>query len=333
MFRQSAYFLGKVVLLLVAFQHGTLAQSLTVQMNGTNKLSLVAAAPPNVGYRIQASTDLAAWDDMSDQASGTFSYVVDSALAQNHFFRLRTWPTEETPITVVMIGDSTMADFASNLEMFSGWGEGMHDEFKPNVRLVNLATPVQSSKTFLVSIQRQNLELIKPEFVILQFGMADVYPGDVATTVPEYEANLRTILQIIRAFKGTPILVTPTPVRVFENDGRVRTWLPERCAVVRRLSSELQTYLVDLNTLISDVYNELGPTNSAYISWPGDATHFSLAGAEVISDVFVDALPPILASQVSGLTFGALAVRSGLMKGGNVRPLLCGHLLKYDLTP
>jgi lysophospholipase L1-like esterase len=196
-----------------------------------------------------------------------------------------------------MIGDSTMADFAADLEMFSGWGEGMHDEFKSNVRFVNLAIPLQSSETFLVSIQRQNLELIKPEFVIVQFGMVDVYPGDLSTTLPEYEANLRTIVQLIRAFKGTPILVTPTPLRTFDSDGHVKPWLPDRCEVVRRLSSELQTYLIDLNTLVSDLYNELGPTDSAYISWPGEGTHFSLAGAEVISDIVVDHLPAILAAQ------------------------------------
>jgi hypothetical protein len=62
-----------LLLLLAASQHRTSAQSLTVQITGTNKLSLIAAAPPNIGYRIQASTDLVAWDDVSDQASGTFS--------------------------------------------------------------------------------------------------------------------------------------------------------------------------------------------------------------------------------------------------------------------
>ena len=277
-------------------ENGTIAQSLNIRFHSTNRLSLEATAPTNFAYRIQASTNHTDWEDISDQAAGLFSFFVDPA-TDHRFFRLRTWPTEDAPTTVIMIGDSTMADFASNLEQFSGWGQGMHDEFKPNVRFLNFGTPVQSSESFLVSIQRQNLELIKPEFVIVQFGMVDQYPMEIQTTIPEYEANLRTIVQMIRNFNGTPILVTPMPVRVFQNDGRVRPWLPDRCEVVRKVASELQTYLIDLNTLISDLFNELGPVDSAYIAWPGDESHFSIAGAETISDVFVEALPEILKSQ------------------------------------
>jgi hypothetical protein len=71
----------------------------------------------------------------------------------------------------------------------------------------------------------------------------------------------------------------------------------ERSDSVRKVAAELQTYLVDLNHLTTDLYNSLGPAKSAYIVWPGDPGHFSQVGSEVISELVVEALPTIVRSQ------------------------------------
>ena len=65
------------------------------------------------------------------------------------------------------------------------------------------------------------------------------------------------------------------------------------------MSAELQTYLIDLNKLSTDVYNRLGPSGSAYMSNNDDVAHFSEVGAEIIARRVVDAFPSILRSQVS----------------------------------
>jgi lysophospholipase L1-like esterase len=187
------------------------------------------------------------------------------------------------------------ADFISNSENYYGWGDAMPVFFKPNVRVVNFALTMQSSGTFLRSIQKDNMLLIKPEFVLLQLGTVDTYPI-LETTLAEYETNLKKIVQMIRGFEGTPILVTPTAPMIFDN-GVIFPLLQERADVVRKVAAELQTYLVDLNRLTTDLYNSLGPADSAYIAWPGDPGHFSQAGSEVVSELVVEALPPILRFQ------------------------------------
>lgn len=302
MFRHSKCYLVLVLLFVAFLENAGLAQSLTVRQSGQNQISLEASAPPTVGFRVQGSPDLETWEDISDQAAVSFAHQIDLTNNLHRFFRLRTWETADLPITLAILGDSTVADFVNNSEEFYGWGAGMYEYMKPNVRVVNLATPVQSSKSFLTSIQRDNLVIIKPEFVLVQFGLVDTADSELLkTSIPEYEANLITIVQIIRDFGGTPILVTPSNTRYFDSAGKVLPYLADRSASVRKVSSELQTYLIDLNQLSIDLYNELGPAASDYITWNGpqvDRTHFSLLGAEVIAGLVADALPEILKSQV-----------------------------------
>jgi len=276
-----------------------IAQSVAIRLNGTNQTVIEATAPPNVGYRFQASVDNESWEDLGDQAAGVSTHRIE-ALDQKRFFRVRAWSTEDLPITVVLIGDSTVADFASNSERFYGWGHSFSEYFKPNVRVVNFGVPFQSSKTFVSSIQKDHLLAIKPEFVLVQFGMVDSWDLEgIKTTIPEYESNLRTIIDMIRAFDGTPVLVTPPVWRVFDDEGRIRPWLEDRCAVVRKLSAELQTWLIDLNQSSTDFFNELGPTESAYITWSEeDWAHFTLAGSEKIAKLVIEHLPGILRAQV-----------------------------------
>lgn len=278
---------------------GSAAQSLTIQWNGTNKVSIQAAAPANVGFRLQASGDGENWQDVSDQAASSLSYSVEPAESRAQFFRLRTFSIQDTSVTVILVGDSTVADFASNNSEFYGWGQGMYDHLKPNVQLFNFGTPAQSSLSFLGSIQEQNMTLVQPDFVLVQFGMMDTWEQDgLYTSLSDYETNLGKIVQIIREFHGTPILVTP-PTPAYFNGTSVVPYLQDRAAVVRRVSLELQTYLIDLNRFTAEFFNRLGPAESARIFWSDtDRTHFSQAGSEAIAGLVVNAFPPILSAQV-----------------------------------
>jgi lysophospholipase L1-like esterase len=202
-----------------------------------------------------------------------------------------------------MLGDSTVADYLVDSSHFSGWGQGIYEYLKPNVRAVNLAGPFQSTKNFLYSIQKDNLVTIKPDFVLIEFGWMDSSRVETEwyTSLTDYAANLKTIIQIVRDFNGTPILVTPTGPRYWDDHGRIIPVLVDRSQVMRNVAAESQTYLVDLNQLSRDLYNALGQTksDSTYISsGPEDQTHFSLNGAKVIAGLVVDAFPGILRSQV-----------------------------------
>jgi lysophospholipase L1-like esterase len=307
MFRAVTFRLIKptviVVFVLDLIVRAELAQSLVIHLEGTNKISLEATSPLNLAYRVQATVDAENWLDVSDQASGSYTYWIDPTVSRDRLFRLRIWETADLPMTLVILGDSTVADFSSNMEQFYGWGQGLYDYFKPNLTIVNLATPAQSSLTFLGSSQRDALVLIKPDFVLVQFGLQDDFedlglPG-LSTSLEEYEANLKTIVRMIRDFQGTPVLVTPLLPGYFDLSGKVMPFLKDRSAVVRKVSAELQTYLIDLNQLSEDYFNKIGPTEGARLTWSAtNKTHFSLAGAEVIAGIVVNALPAVLSAQI-----------------------------------
>lgn len=139
---------------------------------------------------------------------------------------------------------------------------------------------------------------IKPDFVLVQLGRVDAVgcPGDLyMTTIQEYADNLKTIVQTVRGFNGTPILISPAVPRLFDEKGKVLPALEDRSAAMRYVAVGSQTQFIDLNQLSRDLFNALGETGSAYISWSEkDPVHFSLEGAKVMAGLVVDALPNIL---------------------------------------
>ena len=107
------------------FTNSTAGQSLSMRRSGESKTWIDANSSGRIGYRLQASGKFHDWADISDQASGPLSYRIDNTGETSRFFRLRTWTIDNAPLTLVLIGDSTVTDFASNLYWFSGWGQGV----------------------------------------------------------------------------------------------------------------------------------------------------------------------------------------------------------------
>jgi lysophospholipase L1-like esterase len=232
-------------------------------------------------------------DGVSDQASNR----VDKAGVTERFFRLMPSTPPAPPIIIVLLGDSTVADFASNANLVYGWGSGIYGYFKDNARVVNLAYPGYSSKSFLASDEKTRMMTIKPDFVLVEFGLIDEWSNEVAnrTTLEEFGADLKIIVQIVRDFNGTPILITPQAEKFYDTEGKIVPVYQDRMGVVRNVAAELQTPLIDLNKLSIDMFNKLGKSGSEYIWWAGyDYLHFSQKGAEVIAGLVVNALPDSL---------------------------------------
>jgi lysophospholipase L1-like esterase len=147
---------------------------------------------------------------------------------------------------------------------------------------------------------------IRPDYVLVQFGLVDddVPSSDpMAVSFQEYADNLQTIVQIIRGFNGTPILITPPVERKFDDTGKVAlvSTFEQRCAIMKDVAAELQTPLIDLNQMSIDLFNGLGDSGSAYIQAPGNPGHYSLPGAQVIAHLIVNALPDSLGTCLTGI--------------------------------
>jgi lysophospholipase L1-like esterase len=285
-----------VLFCLALVVNAALGQSISIVKEGQHEFWIQAAAPPETRYRLQTSEAMHLWVDLHDDVRGQFSYRYNSAGVPKRFFRLTPWtPSELPPITLVMLGDSTVADFAVNLGYFNGWGQGIYGYFKPMVRVVNLASPGFTTRVFLASAEMTQMLVLKPDYVLVQFGLIDEYARPPHnTTLEEYADNLRAIVRIIRDFHGIPILVTPPALRYFDEQDKVIPVYQHRWAVLKGVAAELQTHLIDLNQRSTDLFNQLGKSGSDHIWWGNEWQHFSDKGAQVIAGLVVSGLPDAL---------------------------------------
>ena len=245
------------------------SQDLSILLNPSNEITLAVTAEHGLGYRIEKSVDWKEWHGVSDHWAESRSKTLQTQLGESAFFRLIIWELPYDPIKIALIGDSTIVDFSFFDGTFGGWGEALHTYFGPDVRVANIAVAGQSTKTYLDSQwQINNLKNIRPEFVMLQFGMIDEHSAEPEkrTTMEEYESNLESLVSLIRSFDGSPILVTPVTKREFGPDGKVVPWLVERSEIMRNLAEKLQCHFIDLNQMSKKLFNELGDTNSAHLT-------------------------------------------------------------------
>ena len=128
--------------------------------------------------------------------------------------------TMQKPVTVFMIGDSTMANKdTTGGKQERGWGMMLQQFFKEGVIVDNHAMNGRSSKSF-IDEGRWNavLEKIKPgDYVIIQFGHNDEKPAVDRHTEPgtTFDANLKRFVIESRAKGGIPILCNAVVRRNF----------------------------------------------------------------------------------------------------------------------
>jgi lysophospholipase L1-like esterase len=281
-------------------------QSLSVVKKAETNYWVEATAPANTPYALQASENLHLWVGLQDELQGPYSARLEGTNILRRFFRVTSPPPPPPPhIRILMIGDSLTSDCC-------GWGQGIPQYFNANATVVNYAMAGESTKVFLKSAEMEKMLLIKPDYVLIQFGWVDEAWGaeiapDVYTSPAEFEENLRTIVQTVRGFNGTPIIVNVHAARVWDANGKVIPSFSERNAINKKVSDELHTQMIDLNKLTTDVWNELGPGILDIMHMPSfppnDVMHVSVLGATVIARVVVNALPDNLGPYLKGGMF------------------------------
>lgn len=255
-----------------------------------------------VGLRLPARSKIVGWFMV-----GLLSAV--AALAQTN------------PITLHMIGDSTMANkpvIPANPER--GWGQMFHMYFKDTVRVENYAQGGRSTKSFIAEGRWDTVRAaLKPgDFVIIQFGHNDEKTNDVNRgTAPfgEYTTNLVRFIRETRERKATPILATPVARRKFDDQARLIDTHGDYPKAVRAVAAEQKVSLLELCTGTERLLQQLGPESSKRLfRWipagefgPGaklfeDDTHFNAYGASRVCDLAVaeiESKVPELASRLN----------------------------------
>ncbi len=216
---------------------------------------------------------------------------------------------DEKPITIFMIGNSTMADKPyANGNPEKGWGQVFPLYFKEGIKIENQAVNGRSTKSFIDEGRWDSvLQKIKPgDYVIMEFGHNDEKKDDpkrYAAPRTDYRTNLIKFISETRSKGGTPVLATPIVRRRFDENGNFYDTHGEYPVVARELAKEYNVPLLDLHKKTEQMLKEYGIELSKklylhismveYKSLPEgrtDDTHLSAYGAFKICDLAVEEL-------------------------------------------
>ncbi|WP_434036465.1 rhamnogalacturonan acetylesterase [Formosa sp. 4Alg 33] len=213
---------------------------------------------------------------------------------------------QEKPITVFMIGDSTMANKKNpetNPEY--GWGQVFATYFNTNATIKNKAVNGRSSRSFINEGRWDSIyDKIKPgDYVFIQFGHNDQKIKDSSRyTNPytQYRYNLERFVNETREKKGVPILLSSIVRRDFNEYGSLIDSHGAYPLVTRMVAEDLNVQFIDLQWYSETLEMTYGPEKSAelhlhfkpgeteyYPEGKADDTHLSFKGASEISALVV----------------------------------------------
>lgn len=193
--------------------------------------------------------------------------------------------SNEEFVTVYLIGDSTVANYADNYDEgkdyyqtrypVTGWGQVFQQFFtKSNlsrldglisadsVKVDDRARGGRSTRTFFQEGRwRKVYESLKPgDLVLMQFGH-----NDAAENKPERYVNIEGYKEFLRLYvhqtrqKGAvPIILTPVNRNYPWEGGKLKSSHGEYPLAAKEVASEMDVYLIDLTQLSMDFFTEKG---------------------------------------------------------------------------
>jgi lysophospholipase L1-like esterase len=209
--------------------------------------------------------------------------------------------TDPDPITVYLIGDSTLSIKEKRYYPETGWGMPFVHFFNESVTVDNRAMNGRSTGSFIAENRWQPVadNLQAGDYVLIQFGHNDeVKTKKTYTTEAEFQANLIRFVDETRAKKARPVLITPVARRSFNNQGQLEDTHAVYSQLVRNVAARYQVPLIDLDRESQALLKALGvePSKLLFLQLaPGehpnypegkvDNTHFSELGARKMAQL------------------------------------------------
>ena len=129
------------------------------------------------------------------------------------------------------------------------------------------------------------LEREKPTVVVVFLGINDVWHGEKGTNKPDFEAGLKTMIELIRKNGAIPVLCTPTVINEEMTDKNVETLkLGEYSEIIRKLATDGKITLVDLHKAFVDTLKKVNKANKKSGNLTYDGVHMNEAGNALIAD-------------------------------------------------
>lgn len=207
------------------------------------------------------------------------------------------------PITIFMIGDSTMAN--KSLEKQNqerGWGMVLNEFLQGDIVVDNHAVNGRSTKSFIDEGRWDKVldRLHEGDYVVIQFGHNDEKADEARHTDPNttFKANLRRFITEARSKGAKPILMNSIVRRKFcENSTKkLEDTHGEYIIVPKQLAKEENVPFVDANTVTKKIVQKYGAEKSKTLyMWiepnryefcpdgKQDDTHLNVEGAHIVA--------------------------------------------------
>ncbi|MDP2716279.1 rhamnogalacturonan acetylesterase [Rheinheimera sp.] len=215
---------------------------------------------------------------------------------------------ELKPLTLHLVGDSTMSDKPNLAYPERGWGQLLPQFLLPQLSVVNHAANGRSTRRFLNEGRWQLLlsELGRGDYVLIQFGHNDSKQSDPARYAAfdsDYQTFLTQFIADVRERGATPMLASSVCRRNFAEDGSLKRDLADYASAAAQVAKAAEVSFFDLQQHSCDLWQQLGKANSQpyfiqvpaglYQKFPAgkvDNTHLTLQGASKIAQFFVQEL-------------------------------------------
>lgn len=214
-----------------------------------------------------------------------------------------------------IIGDSTVRNGdGTGKNSQWGWGSFIENYFDTTkITVENDAIGGRSSRTFITEGRWDKIlkTLKKGDYVIMQFGHNDGGPlddtsrargtikgiGDDSTeiynpirkmkeVVHTYGWYMRKYVRETKEREAIPIVCSPIPHNDWEN-GKVKKWREDSYAGwARQIAKEEAAFFIDLNDLIAEKYEVLGP-EKVKTFFPADHIHTNKEGGELNASIVI----------------------------------------------
>lgn len=206
--------------------------------------------------------------------------------------------------TVFLCGNSTVVD--QDDEPWASWGQMITRWFNDSVCFCNLAESGETASTFIAAGRlKKGLSMMKPgDYIIMEFGHNDQkqkFAG--AGAYYNFATALKTFVDEARQRGATPIFITPTQRRSFDEQGRIKETHANYPEAMAWVAEREGCKLIDLHLMTRQLFEAMGEEGSkrAFVhypagSYPGqtkafaDNTHFNPYGAYQIAKCVIEGL-------------------------------------------
>lgn len=177
----------------------------------------------------------------------------------------------------------------------SGWGEGLQQFFREDVKIHNHAASGRSSRSFVSEGRWQKVKdsLQEGDFVVIQFGHNDEKPKPKLHTDPfsTFKEFLIKFIEESREKGAQPIIASSIVRRQFDDSGNLIDTHGDYITAAEEVARETNTPYIDMEALTRKMVVDLGPEKSKKIytfsNGKRDSTHVSHYGAKKVVELFV----------------------------------------------